>query len=446
MQRTADLFKKFLSLVISAALSVTMISGLLADPVSAATTKTFNVSVKVNAQSARDMLPMINNWRTGGSAWYWNEGNSSKHQCGKLEAYTYDYNLEKIARQRAYEIAVHFAHTRPNGKDCFSCVSGKTQSCAENIAAGNYTAAKTFEQWQENSKKYEGQGHRRAMLSSGYTSIGIAHVEYQGTHFWVQEFGTKNSGADETTAQSGTVNAAIEVDLSLFDLTLSSLSTMNVEKDSVNDLPVIKGYLKTGKTWGTDGIAVTSKDLSTTWTSGDDSVVTIEGSKFRAVGYGNCKLTATINCGGKSYTASMTVSVLNPDLNGLITDENGKTYYYDSGKMLTGWKTVGSSKYYFDPSTGAATTGVRKISGKYYLFASNGVMQKNGWKKDGKGNTYYLKKSGAAYTKKWVKKKKKKKRKWYYFGSNGKMVKGKTIKIGKRRYKFKKNGVCRNRR
>ena len=114
--------------------------------------------------------------------------------------------------------------------------------------------------------------------------------------------------------------------------------------------------------------------------------------------------------------------------------------------MLTGWKTVGSSKYYFDPSTGAATTGVRKISGKYYLFASNGVMQKNGWKSDGKGNTYYLKKSGAAYTKKWVKKKKKKKRKWYYFGSNGKMVKGKTIKIGRKRYKFKKNGVCKNRR
>jgi len=68
-------------------------------------------------------------------------------------------------------------------------------------------------------------------------------------------------------------------------------------------------------------------------------------------------------------------------------------------------------------------------------------MQKSGWKKDSKGNTYYLKSSGVAYTKKWNKKS----GKWYYFGSNGKMVKGKSLKIGKKTYKFKSNGVCKNR-
>ena len=446
MQRTADLFKKFIAVVISAALSVTMISGLFADHVSADTTKTFNLSFKVDSQSARNMLSLINGWRTGGNAWYWNEGNKTKHQCGVLSAYTYDYNLEKIAQQRAYEAAIHFAHKRPNGKQWITCKAGNTETCAECLAAGSATTAGAFELWQENDCDFDGQGHRRAMLDPGYTSIGIAHVEYQGTHFWVQEYGYKNSGAGETSALSGTVNASVEVDLSLFTLTLSSFSDMEVELDTVNALPEVKGYLVSDNTWGIDGIPVNLKDYPVTWTSDDTSIVTVEGSTFRAVGYGYCYLTATVNWGGEDCSEEMSVCVFDPNLNGLKTEEDGKTYYYLKGVRQVGWKTVGGSKYYFDIITGAATTGVKKISGKYYLFASNGVMQKNGWKSDGKGNTYYLKKSGAAYTKKWVKKKKKKKRKWYYFGSNGKMVKGKTIKIGKRRYKFKKNGVCRNRR
>ena len=120
----------------------------------------------------------------------------------------------------------------------------------------------------------------------------------------------------------------------------------------------------------------------------------------------------------------------------------GKKYYLNktSGAMITGWKTISSKKYYFNTSTGAATVGGKKIGKYYYLFDSKGIMQKSGWKKDSKGNTYYLKKDGKAYTKKWAKKSKK----WYYFGSNGRMVKGKSLKIGKKTYKFKSDGVCKN--
>ena len=443
MQRTTDLLKKFFSIVLSAALSVTMISGLLEDTVSAASVQTVNVSCQVNSQSARNMLSLINDWRTGGSAWLWNEANTKKIQCGKLSALTYDYKLEAIALQRAYEIAVSFSHTRPNGERCFTCLAGSTQSCGENIAAGNSTTDAVFNQWKEENKNYSGQGHRRNMLASGFTSIGIAHVTFQGVHYWVQEFGNKNSEAGATDALSGTITGKVDVKLSDFKLTLSSLPEINVEPASVNSFPVISGFLKSGSTWGHNGILVTSKDLPATWTSSNSSIVKVEGTAFRAVSYGNCKLTATISCGGTDYSVSTTVSVLNPGFTGWQTDENGKKRYFDEmGKMVTGWKTIGSSKYYFDPATGAAATGVRKISGKYYLFASGGVMQKNGWKKDGKGNTYYLRKNGAAYTKKWSKKKKK----WYYFGANGKMVKGKTLKIGKKKYKFKSNGVCKNKR
>ena len=160
---------------------------------------------------------------------------------------------------------------------------------------------------------------------------------------------------------------------------------------------------------------------------------------------------------------------------------DGSTYYFDdSGKMLTSWQTIDGVKHYFNTKNGVMATGItkissklywlddegaiktgwytddagkkyyftssgavkdaKKISGKYYLFDKNFVMLKSGWKKDSKGNTYKLDSKGVATVKKWAKKS----GKWYYFGSNGKMVKGKSLKIGKKTYKFKSNGVCTN--
>lgn len=115
-------------------------------------------------------------------------------------------------------------------------------------------------------------------------------------------------------------------------------------------------------------------------------------------------------------------------------------FYYKSGKRIKGWKKFNGKWYYFN-KYGFAEPGVSKISKKYYLFDKNGVMLKSGWKTDPlNGNKYYLKKSGVAYTKKWVKKS----GKWYYFGSNGKMLKSCSKKIGKKTYKFDKKGVCKN--
>jgi len=59
---------------------------------------------------------------------------------------------------------------------------------------------------------------------------------------------------------------------------------------------------------------------------------------------------------------------------------SGKYYFFNTkGKVVKAkWKTVNGKKYYFQKSTGAAVTGVHKINGKSYLFRKNGTLTGTG--------------------------------------------------------------------
>lgn len=64
-------------------------------------------------------------------------------------------------------------------------------SLVNSFRTGSLSASTVFNLWKEDNDDYSGQGHRRNMLSSNFTSIGIAHVYYNGCHYWVQEFSSK---------------------------------------------------------------------------------------------------------------------------------------------------------------------------------------------------------------------------------------------------------------
>lgn len=128
---------------------------------------------------------LVNEFRTSGTADYATESGGTE-EVGKLNALTLDENLCKAAAIRAKEIVKRFSHTRPNGKSCFTVFDDlgiKAGYKAENIAMGNTSGEKTFLQWKEDGKPYSGQGHRRNMLSSSATKIGIAHDS--SGRYWV---------------------------------------------------------------------------------------------------------------------------------------------------------------------------------------------------------------------------------------------------------------------
>lgn len=174
---------------------------------------------------ARAMLTSINDFRTGSDAWYWNETDTAKVTLTTLKGYTYDENLEKIAKIRAEEISRSFSHTRPGSttpNDYYTCTAtdakGATvETWGENIAKGtNMDANGAFDAWLEANDPFAGQGHRRNMLSVNlnspdqkFTTIGIAgYVADDGNTYWVQEFGYELSAQSGDSAPGGSQTVA----------------------------------------------------------------------------------------------------------------------------------------------------------------------------------------------------------------------------------------------
>ena len=184
------------------------------------------VDTYYDQSAAREMLDYINKFRAGKDVDgqktnYVNEDGSVTDLTGKLDPLVYDYDLEKVAMQRALECALRFGHERPNGETCFTAweeagiVAG---SWAENLAGGYDSARDAFVGFREDDQDYNGQGHRRAMLSSSSSRIGIGHVVMNGMHYWAQAFGSEDSGGEETKAFVGNKTVKVEINTGLESL------------------------------------------------------------------------------------------------------------------------------------------------------------------------------------------------------------------------------------
>ena len=133
----------------------------------------------------------------------------------------------------------------------------------------------------------------------------------------------------------------------------------------------------------------------------------------------------------------------------------GKTYYYENGKKVKGlvtvkgkiyffntkngaakkgWKrSADGSKYYFDPKTGAAYTGLKKIRGKYYYFNPETGKTLSGFVKCSDGKTRYFFPKKFTMATGWMQDSNK--QRWYFDKKTGAMYTGRK-KIGKYYYYF----------
>ncbi len=111
-----------------------------------------------------------------------------------LPALEMDESLLESAMQRAAELSVLFAHTRPDSSSCFE-INKENLMSGENIAYGRNNAQDTMTDWMNSD------GHRENILLKDFKSIGIGCVEINGEYYWTQCFGGRTSSGSFDTPQ-----------------------------------------------------------------------------------------------------------------------------------------------------------------------------------------------------------------------------------------------------
>ncbi len=105
--------------------------------------------------------------------------NKEREEAG-LDPLEKSSTLCKNAAVRVSEIAGYFSHTRPDGSECFTAITIRYTAAGENIAQGQRDPEQVMDSWMNSD------GHRRNILSSKFTKIGVGYDP--DTNSWVQIF------------------------------------------------------------------------------------------------------------------------------------------------------------------------------------------------------------------------------------------------------------------
>ena len=271
------------------------------------------VNVKLEVQygqaEAREITDMVNAFRTGSEAWYWNEDDATKTVYNDLGTLTYDKTLEQVAMKRAAELALGDSHTRVNGEGCFTAFAEygySGRASGENIAAGYISAKDVFVGWREDKDYYAGQGHRRNMLSPDFDAIGMGHVYANGIHYWAMELGNVSAAGDSGIDGDQTVTVEIQN---------SSIHSLSTEKDTYQtvsgntiDLPTVNAVAEAPTFWPEGGSAVVTVE-NPDWKIDNELIARITGGKLLGKSAGTTTLTASVG----SEKVTVTIEVLPND-------------------------------------------------------------------------------------------------------------------------------------
>ena len=191
----------------------------------------------------------LNEFRTENGVWQWNSDDISKtyfntNGTNTLNPLSRDVNLEKTAQIRAKELAQSFSHTRPDGTSCFTAFPNGLFAMGENIAMGQQSCKDVTESWKETNDLYNGQGHRRNMLSENFNCVGIAGYKLNGVIYWVQDFG-KSTNINE--GENSPTNNPIEDNTEKTDSKSSAIKIKKVKPKLTAKNTSFKSKLKTKK-------------------------------------------------------------------------------------------------------------------------------------------------------------------------------------------------------
>ncbi len=332
---------------------------------------------------ARSMLSMINDFRVGNDTWYWNSDNKTKTVCSGLQPLTYDYELEKVAIERAKEITVYYSHDRPNGEEYYRAYPRKKYTiCGENISYGQSTAAIAFKRFREDEYNYDGQAHRRNMLSGDYNAVGLACFECEGIKYWVQEFGYRNTFSEKELTPTQYSDETKKYDINVSE---DILKPYTIEYDKEINLDINQSKNKDLSLYFISDYENTNTHLylPTTIRIENPSILTIEGLRLTGLKAGKTTVYLSAKTGIESvFSGKIKVNVNLPQINmNSVKNKKGK-------KVIVKWgENTGFSGYEVQYSLGKKFPKGKKTKTKTVKSAKKTSLT---IKKLQKGKTYYV--------------------------------------------------------
>lgn len=265
--------------------------------------------------------------------------------------FVYDYNLEAAAMQRAAELAVSYAHDRPDKIPAEEALKEvwvspvkrlETEIEGSNDEVNPYWYGSTnelitvyesdldkrpqywdcygiVEDFMEKDKPAGGQKHRKAILTRSYRRIGIGCIKTDENKYFVAvELGTEKYESDYydeypelagTTIPLAPETTAVDTYMPVTIRIAPGLNMHCCLLSAQTGSP--KTTLKVGETFdfgneyfceSSDNNTValwkgTDPAMGTKWYSTDESVAKVEGTTITAVGAGTCNIRST----GSSY-------------------------------------------------------------------------------------------------------------------------------------------------
>ena len=259
------------------------------------------IEVTYSQSDARSMLKMINDFRADKDAWIY-QSSGEKITVAGLSPLSYDYTLERIAMQRAAELAICYSHSRPDGTNCFTAFPANNgyRKKGENVSAGIHSAEQTFTDWKEDgASNYDGQAHRRSMLSGEFNAVGISHVRFNGIDYWVQIFGQTaqpNTSATEAEDNDALVKIAVANErVSISEIRLPTQVTM--KQGETESCPAADVLIKLKETWPVMSFHAT---VYPNWVIDKGEIASIADGRITAGNVGSGTLYTTVFSQGKA--------------------------------------------------------------------------------------------------------------------------------------------------
>ncbi len=274
---------------------------------------TFKIGVSgtFGQTEAREMFDMINELRTGDDAWYLDANGQEIYD--ELQPVEYDYALEEEAMQRAMETAFSFSAIRPNGEP--------SESENEIFAIGS-SAQKVFDAWKNASQNnYQ---YRAKMLNPKFSAIGVGHVYYNKTHYWVVLFSSDPSGASETEPVDEKKRIVVEISPDRIQEMGTSVSSISIPFGSSAPVPAVNSL----RMKDANPDVANKLTIACSWTvaPGGENIISIsESGTITANKTGTASVTAQVL--GK--TVSVPVTVTPKDLSSATVSLSQDTYTYD---------------------------------------------------------------------------------------------------------------------